>query len=269
MTLRGDDNRPKGSRHGIVSMKQVRSDIPGICIFILLLILLLPQSGAGGPPFKTDDPQPVDFRHWEFYLASEQEFGRHSTTATLPHFEVNFGAFQNLQLHVVAPLGYVRTGDGQAYGYSDTELGVKYRFLQESDDLPQIGVFPMVELPTGNAARQLGSGSYEVYIPVWIQKSWGNFTTYGGGGVWYTPGAGNQNWIFTGWEAQYDFSSVVTVGGELYYSTANTKDDGAGAGFDVGGYINLSENDHILVSLGHSFHGEQAVTGYLGFQYTL
>ena len=186
--------------------------LTGVPAFTLLLFLWLPQSATAGPPFKTDDPQPVDFRHWEFYLASEQEFARHSTTATLPHFEVNFGAFQNVQLHVVAPLGFVRTGDGRAYGYSDTELGVKYRFLQESDDLPQIGVFPLVELPTGNASRQLGSGSMEAYIPVWIQKSWGKFTTYGGGGFWYNPGTGNRNWIFAGWEAQYDFSSVVTVG---------------------------------------------------------
>lgn len=269
MTPRGDDSGPIDSVHRKFSMRRFRPDISGIIILSLLLIPWLPQSGSAGPPFKTDDPQPVDFRHWEFYLASEQEYARHGTTATLPHFEVNFGAFRNVQLHVVAPIGYVRTTDGHAYGYSDTELGVKYRFIEESDALPQVGVFPLVELPTGNPARLLGSGNMEAYLPVWIQKSWGNLTTYGGAGFWYNPGTGNQNWIFAGWETQYDFSSVVTAGGELYYSTADTKDDRSAAGFNLGGYINLSENDHILVSLGRSFSGEQVVTGYLGFQYTL
>jgi hypothetical protein len=100
--------------------------------FALLILECMPQTGRAGPPFKTDDPQPVDFHHWEFYLASEQVFAKHSTDATLPHIEVNFGAFRNVQLHIVAPMGFVSTGDGQAYGYSDTEIGVKYRFLEES-----------------------------------------------------------------------------------------------------------------------------------------
>ena len=130
-------------------------------------------------------------------------------------------------------------------------------------------MFPLIEIPTGNAARQLGAGNLEAYLPVWIQKSWGKLTTYGGAGFWYNPGTGNENWIFAGWEVQYDFSEAVTVGGEVYYQTPDRRDGRSGAGFDFGGYINLSENNHILLSLGRSFQGENVVTGYLGFQYTL
>jgi hypothetical protein len=237
--------------------------------WVLLIAAFLPQAGKSGPPFKTDDPQPVDFHHWEFYLASEQEFAHQGTNATLPHFEVNFGAFRNVQLHLVAPMGFVRTDNGEAYGYSDTELGVKYRFLDESDSSPQIGIFPLIEIPTGDEARQLGQGSVQAYLPVWLQKTWGDFTTYGGAGFWYNPGTGNQNWLFAGWEAQYDCSKIVTLGGELYYHTPDKSDGRSGAGFDFGGYINLSDNDHILVSLGRSFRGDNVVTGYLGFQYTI
>jgi hypothetical protein len=244
-------------------------DTPLRKLFFLILIACLPEAGTAGPPFKTDDPQPVDFHHWEFYIASEQSFAREETDATLPHIEVNFGAFPNVQLHFVAPMGYVRSGNGNAYGYSDTELGVKYRFLEESDGLPQAGIFPLVEVPTGDASRQLGQGNAQVYLPVWLQKSWGSFTTYGGAGYWYNPGSGRRNWIFAGWEAQYDFSETFTVGGELYYHTADTWEGISSAGFDIGGYINLSENDHILVSLGRSFRGENVVAGYLGFQYTI
>jgi len=242
---------------------------PGCFASFALTIAVLPQIVLAGPPFKTDDPQPVDFRHWEFYLASVQSFARHETDATLPHIEVNFGAFQNVQLHIVAPMGFVRSGDGKSYGYSDTELGVKYRFLDETDVAPQVGVFPLVELPTGDASRQLGTGSLQAYLPVWIQKSWGKLTTYGGAGYWIKPGTGNRNWLFAGWEAQYDFSSTVTIGGELFYQTADTQDGRSGSGFDIGGFINLSENHHILISLGQTFEGENVVSGYLGYQYTI
>ncbi len=222
-----------------------------------------------GPPFKTDDPQPVDHLHWEFYVASAQEFQKHETSATCPHFEVNYGVVANVQLHIVAPLGYAHTEDGTHYGYSDTELGVKYRFLDETETSPQVGFFPLVELPTGDASKQLGSGKVQAYLPVWGQKSWGKFTTYAGGGLWYNPGAGQKNWLFSGWEAQYDFSEVLTLGGELYYQTADNEDATSSGGFDIGGFINVSDKHHILFSLGQTFSHAETVTGYIGYQLTI
>ena len=222
-----------------------------------------------GPPFLTDDPEPVDFRHWEFYVASIQNFHMGETDATLPHFEINYGVVPNVQLHLIAPLGYVHTVEGNHYGYSDTELGIKFRFVEESETAPQIGVFPLIELPTGNQNEELGTGKAQVYFPIWVQKSWGKFTTYAGGGFWYNPGVGQQNWTFGGWEAQYDFSEVVTLGGELYYQTADTQDSQSSGGFNVGGYINLNENDHILFSVGRTVSGATTITGYIGFQLTI
>jgi hypothetical protein len=174
-----------------------------------------------------------------------------------------------VQLHLVAPLGYVHTAEGTHYGYSDTELGVKYRFVEESETVPQIGVFPLVELPTGNESEQLGSGKFRAYVPAWVQKSWGKLTTYAGGGFWYNPGVGQKNWTFAGWEVQYDFSEVVTLGGELYYQTADTEGAQSSGGFDFGGFINVNENDHILFSLGRSVSGAATIAGYIGFQLTI
>jgi hypothetical protein len=33
-------------------------------------VLALPPRVLAGPPFVTDDPVPVDYQHWEVYLAS-------------------------------------------------------------------------------------------------------------------------------------------------------------------------------------------------------
>lgn len=38
----------------------------------------------------------------------------------------------------------------------------KYRFVEETKTRPQIGVFPMFELPTGNSARGLGNGGHSI-----------------------------------------------------------------------------------------------------------
>ncbi len=222
-----------------------------------------------GPPFFTDDPEPVSFHHWEFYLASEQQHLRQLASATLPHVEVNYGAFPNVQIHLVAPLEYVRTGDVSHYGYSDTELGVKYRFSDETADLPQIGIFPLLEVPTGQKDKQLGSGTVQLYLPLWIQKSWGNLTTYGGGGYWVNPGSDAKNWVFLGWQAQYDFSEVLSLGGEVYYHSADAPDATDGTAFSVGGFVNFNEHNHLLFSLGHSVAGDPTTTVYLGYQVTV
>jgi hypothetical protein len=234
-----------------------------------ILFLMIPAFTLAGPPFKTDDPQTVDYLHWEFYLASAQQFLRHETDATYPHIEINYGVIPNIQVHLVAPLGYVHTSEGTHYGYSDTEIGVKYRIIEETETTPQLGFFPLIEIPTGNESKQLGNGQTQIYLPVWIQKSWGSFTTYGGGGIWYNPGSGHRNWAFAGWEIQYEFSKVITLGSEIYYQTADALDSNSSAGFTIGGFINLTEVHHILISLGHNLLGETTYTGYVGYQLTI
>jgi hypothetical protein len=29
--------------------------------------VLIPGAANAGPPYRTDDPEPVDYKHWEFY----------------------------------------------------------------------------------------------------------------------------------------------------------------------------------------------------------
>lgn len=62
---------------------------------------------------------------------------------------------------------------GGAFGVGDVEVGAKYRFVRETARRPQVGVFPMLELPTGDASRGLGNGQLCARLPVWLQKSAG------------------------------------------------------------------------------------------------
>ena len=158
----------------------------GVRMFSVLTVLFAAETFAG-PPFKTDDPEPVDYLHWEFYIASQQQFKRLETNVTSPHFELNYGVLPEVQLHLLAPLGYVHTVDGTHYGYSDTELGVKYRFVEETEKAPQIGVFPLIELPTGNQNEQLGTGKAQVYVPLWVQKAGENSRRMQGAAFGITP----------------------------------------------------------------------------------
>ena len=139
---------------------------------LLLAATLFALKTYGGPPFLTDDPEPVDYQHWEFYVASIDSKTAGDWSGTAPHVELNYGVVPNVQLHLITPLAYdAPAGDHSHYGYGDTELGVKFRFLQESDKLPQAGIFPLVELPSGRAADGLGNGRAQLFLPLWLQKA--------------------------------------------------------------------------------------------------
>lgn len=238
-------------------------------ILSFFLFVTFFQQIIAGPPYNTDDPQPVDFKHWEYYIATINTFRTNESSGTMPHLEVNYGLIPNVQVHLLLPLGYnYSQQNGLTLGYTSTELGIKYRLIQETEGFPQIGIFPIVEIPTIKN-NQFGNGLTQLYLPVWIQKSWGNLTTYGGGGYWINPGVNNKNWFFSGWEVQYDFSKKITLGGEIYYHTPDALESKSVSAFSIGGSINPSDKFHILFSVGHNLTNETFTTTYLGLLWTI
>jgi hypothetical protein len=237
-------------------------------IFLFFSSLFISQLCFAGPPFDTDDPEPVDFKHWEYYLSSMNTFQPGFATGTLPHFEMNYGIIPNCQFHMELPMNYNKIRHEEfEYGYSTTELGFKYRFFQSKDKSLQIGIFPIFELPT--IKNKIFSNNLQIYLPLWIQKTRGNWTTYGGCGYWINSGTNNKNWLFTGWEIQYDFSKFFTLGGELFYRTASTVDSRSFAGFNIGGFVNISDNIHFIYSFGHSITKDKSFMSYIGLLMTI
>jgi hypothetical protein len=242
--------------------------VAAIAAGLFLLILGLNIAWAG-PPFVTDDPEPVEHHHWEIYLASQHAKDKGGWSGTAPHFEVNYGVLPNLQLHLIVPFVYVRPNDNPSqYGFGDMELGMKYRLIQEATWRPMVGVFPIVDLPTGNSSKGLGSGHVRAFLPIWFQKSWGPWTSYGGGGYWINPGSKNRNYWFVGWEVQRELSKVITLGAEVFYNPPTARGEGGRTGFNVGSIVNFTDEHHLLLSIGRDIHGENRVSAYIAYQLT-
>lgn len=234
-----------------------------------ILMTMCIQYTNAGPPFVTDDPEPVEYRHWEYYISTINTFRTNNITGIIPNLEVNYGLIPNVQVHLILPLNYIYSKDrGFITGYANTELGMKYRFVQETENIPQIGTFPILEIPTINN-NEFSSGHIQLFIPIWAQKSWGKLTTYGGAGYWINPGINNNNWFFSGVEMQYDFSPVLTLGGEIYYQTKDTSESKSSLGFNAGGSFNTTKKFHIIFSVGHSMINESLITTYLGLLWTI
>ena len=51
----------------------------------LVGLAFLSTAAVAGPPFQTDDPEPIDFRHYEFYVFGSSD-GTAVETDTRPRF---------------------------------------------------------------------------------------------------------------------------------------------------------------------------------------
>jgi hypothetical protein len=236
---------------------------------VWLIVGVFGKPVNAGPPFLTDDPVPVEHKHWEFYVFSTLDRTGEGTDVQAPAFELNYGVVPDVQAHLVFPFAWSLPSDGpDTFGASDMELGLKYRFVQETEQTPQIGTFPILNVPTGDADRGLGNGEAWAKFPIWVQKSWGPWTTYAGGGYAINGAAGEKNYPFGGWLIQKDFDQSLTLGGELF-AEGKTTDDGEASLFaNFGGYYKFTDHFDLLFTLGHTISGERHLIGYMGFYWT-
>jgi hypothetical protein len=240
--------------------------ISPICIFLELMAAL---PAFSGPPFLTDDPEPVDYQKWEAYLFSNGILTGDNYTVNSPAVELNYGVLPGVQLHLVAPVTTIG-GRGMPVisGAGDGELGIKYCFVKEGARLPQAGIFPLAELPTGDADRGLGNGRVWFRLPLWLQKTSGPWTTYGGGGAALNPAPGQRDYPFGGWLVQRTFGKHLSLGGELF---AQGRDAGRNRGFialNFGGLYDFKNYFSTLFSAGYTIAGDNHAFFYFGLYRT-
>ena len=204
--------------------------------------------------------------------------------SNVPSYEVNYGVVPNVQLHLVLPVGAVFIPNGPTYyGLGDTELGAKIRFVKETRHIPEVGIFPFFELPTGDAAKTLGVGGMWYRMPLWLQKSWGpgdrQWTSYGGGGEVVFSAAGYANgykdFPFSGLLVQRQLNKKWTLGAELFGHGAEGEaaiSTRASTLLDLGGIYEFRKFDEggfdLLFAAGRSVYGQPETYTYLSLYWT-
>jgi hypothetical protein len=92
-------------------------------------------------------------------------------------FELNYGLFDRVEIGVEVPALTIFSGAGTTprtvSGIGDTNVGLKYNFLRESDKSCRFALAAVftLKLPTGSARRQLGSGLADLHMNGVVQKS--------------------------------------------------------------------------------------------------
>jgi hypothetical protein len=221
---------------------------------VMFFVLRIPVNA--GSPFQTDDPFSLPLHTGEFYFFV---VGTHADDGTgldaAPGVEVDYSLIPNTFLHLIALLSLNRPSGGPLYyGRGNLEIGFSWHFPTQSDRLPEIAFFPILELPTGDEKRGLGSQKARVFLPVWLGKETESWTTSGGGGYWINPGDGNRNWWFLGLLIQRQLSSRFSLGGEVFHETPDAVGGSSSTGFNLGGGLTVTEPFELLFSIGRNIH---------------
>jgi len=213
-----------------------------------LILCVLPALALAGPPYVTDDAEPTDYKHFEIYAFTSGTNTRDGTGGA-GGIDFNYGGAPDLQLTMVLPLEYDSPVGGAAVaGLGNVELAAKYRFLHQDDFGWDVAVFPRVFLPS--ASPLVGDRHASLLLPIWAEKDFGDWSTFGGGGCVLNNGGESQDYCLMGWVLTRAVTPALHIGAEIYHQTADTRGGRATTGIGVGATYDLSENYHLMTSFG-------------------
>lgn len=242
------------------------------CAYVRWLSLALCMTvtkAMAGPPFLTDDPDPVDRHHAEVN-AIYQEVRTSGGRAGVLSGEVNQGCAAETQCHVAVPLAFDRPDGGPFQtGLGDIELGVKFRFLHSDASAWSAAIYPTATLPTGDQSRALGNGRAQLLLPLWVQRSAGPWN-FDAGIAWLAnPARDARNSWFAGLLAQRSFGDRLSLGAEVFRRSSVAQGVPASCGFNVGAIVSIAAHHNLLVSAGRGLSGGQTNTRSVFVAYQL
>lgn len=233
----------------------------------LFTFVALAQMAVAGPPFITDDPQPTEFGHYEIYAFTQGSVAR-DEIATSYGIDFNYGALPDLQVTAVIPLEVNQPSLGpNVAGLGNIELAAKYKFLHQEDIGWDIAIFPRVFLPSGSAL--VGDHHISILLPLWAQKDFGAWSTFGGGGCVINRGGESQDYCLMGWALTRRIRSNLTIGAEIVHSGADVQGGHTSTGMGAGLIYDVNENIHLLAYAGPGLQNAASTSQYSWFSSVL
>jgi hypothetical protein len=174
--MRQNRGLPEGCRQELAARSKASRLQARALLFFCALCFATPLQAQ--LPFYTDDTEVTEkgTLHFEFFdefdvLQRNQFPNLRQNTA---NYKLNVGLPHNFELDLDAPyLAIFRAiGTETSTGVGDTNLGVKWKFRQASQDsrVPAMAVTLYIEFPTGNTRKQLGSGLTDYWLNFIMQK---------------------------------------------------------------------------------------------------
>jgi hypothetical protein len=265
------------SEHNSRPSTAIRGLLAGVATIVSAGAVVAPGPAWAGFPFVTDDPGTQGTGHVELDIFLQYSRFNSGATGSVPGISFAYGITDNFDVTIGLPVALSQTnGVGTNVGIGDVSAGFKFRFVEEDADgwRPAIAVAPAVFFPSGSQVRGTGSGYVRAFVPVWLSKSSGNWTVFGGGGLNINTGTisgvRQTNWWYSGAGATYQLDDSWTVGGELYYSSPVATGAKHLMGFNLGVIYSVADGHNLMATAGRNLVNAASTnqfTGLLAYQW--
>lgn len=248
---------PAPGRNAAGPIRRIRQRAWHRIAFAAALLALSTVPALAGPPFLTDDPEPTDTGHYEIHFFSEGASARDGHDGSTG-IDFNYGAAPDLQLSAVVPINWVSaTGAGTTTGLGNIELGAKYKFAHQQDNGLDAAFYPTLILPAGSSA--VGDNHASLMLSLWLQRSTGAWTVFGGGGCELNRGNGSKDFCMMGAALAWQVREHLQIGAEIFHQTADTRGGVASTDINFGAICDLNEHFHLTASIGRGLqHRDEA-----------
>lgn len=215
--------------------------------------------------YLTDTPQTMNYEQGEADIYSDLTKIKNDYGLRAPGFEARIGVMTDFQVRINIPaVVSITPGLTTTYGYGDLDIGFKYRFIHETETIPQVAFYPKFTLPSGSPDLRIGNGRNFERIPLWLQKTWKPWILSGGGGYAIDHNPRKFNYVFGGILLRYVFNPQLTLGGELFARGPVSLTDHSVLLLNVGGSYDFTPNVFLLFSAAHSIAGIKTLKSFVG-----
>jgi hypothetical protein len=156
----------------LVAGKRIRNSLSILCTAVPSLLFWFSSSAFAARPLTTDDAGTVE--KGKFQMETGFDFTRqdnHDREYT-PSLTLTYGLLDSMDLDIGS--GYIFSHpkkDKKENGITDTELKLKYRWIDEKDWRPGFAMAGILKCPTASEPKGLGSGKTDFSINTIVTKN--------------------------------------------------------------------------------------------------
>lgn len=217
--------------------------------------------------FLSDTPVTLPYERVTLDFHSFLSQRKTGSTVNMPALMANVGVYPDVQFFSVIPVATLSAPKALSthYGYGDVRLGLKYRFVHETENLPSIALYPKVTLPSGDPKKGLGNRTWIGRFPLWLQKKYGSWKFTTGGGYYINPAKQERNYPFGSILIQCQITNYFMLGNEFFAEGNINSQDKAKLISNFGGSYFFTPSSFLAFSVGHSIAGSRKFIAFLGY----
>jgi hypothetical protein len=198
-------------------------------------VLVAIHSAHAGPPFVTDDPEPVPPGGWEINVPFILERTPGRTEMNAPLFDLNYG-LPEVQSKVEFPIKIVRDDtSGTEAGAGDLLLGVKWRFLNNEKSHLQFGIYPQVLVPRAIGSVVLAEDERRLYCRCSRRRAGTNGPFMATSDIGGKMLPRTRDYFYAGAVLERELSERIRLGAELFGNSPVERADRPDIAFNLGG----------------------------------